>query len=291
MKRAVILINAYTQSKNELYQPYRIAEELNMLGVKTDIVRNGTFPIIIGRTGMENRLSDYDFCVYLDKDKYAARMLEKVGMRLFNCAEAIELCDDKMLTTIALQSVATVPKTLSAPLCYSPDAPFQEEMIDEIERELSYPLIVKECFGSLGKGVYLVKDRKELCAVSRSLRQKPHVFQEFIAESVGRDLRVIVIGGEPIASMQRISKTDFRSNAELGGRGERYPVDEDAIAICRRVAACLKLDYFGVDLLFGKDGYCVCEVNSNAFFGTMERVTEINVARLYAKYLYHTMYE
>lgn len=290
MKRAVILINAYTQAQSELNQPQRIAAELSSLGVQTDVVRNGLFPVSLQRKTLFNRLAQYDFCVYLDKDKYAARLLERSGMRLFNCAEAIETCDDKMLTLIALQGIAPMPKTLPAPLCYSLSQPINEEMLDLVERMLCYPVVVKECFGSLGKGVHLAHDRFELRELAQSLKGKPHVFQEFIQESAGCDLRVIVIGGEVVAAMRRVSETDFRSNAELGGRGEKVSLDEDAAVLCKKIAKTLRLDYCGIDLLFGKDGYLVCEVNSNAFFGTLERVTGINVAKAYAEYLIRTVY-
>ena len=32
-------------------------------------------------------------------------------------------------------------------------------------------------------------------------------------------------------------------------------------------------------------GYTVCEVNSNAFFGGIERITGVNVAERYAEYI------
>lgn len=284
-KRAVIIINAYSQSETELNQPRRLKEELCALGVQTDIVRNGRFPAYLENNAVVNRLAEYDFCVYLDKEKYAARLLEASGMRLFNSAEAIEVCDDKMRTFLALQGVVPLPITMPAPLCYTPRAPVSEGMLDDVERTLGYPVVVKECFGSLGKGVFLANDRGELRETAEALKLKPHVFQQFIAESAGRDLRVIVVGGEVVASMRRVSLTDFRSNAELGGRGEPYPLDEAARSLSKRIADRLKLDYCGIDLLFSKDGYLVCEVNSNAFFGTIERVTGINVARAYAEYL------
>ena len=36
------------------------------------------------------------------------------------------------------------------------------KQLEKIEKELAYPLIVKESYGSLGKRVYLVKNREEL---------------------------------------------------------------------------------------------------------------------------------
>ena len=278
MKNALIVVNAYTSSPQELNQPARLREELRLLGVNAEIVPNS--PALCGREG--------DFCVYLDKDKYYARLLER-KFRLFNRAEAIEICDDKMLTYLALDGFPQ-PETVSSLLCYSEGAAPSEELLSAAEA-LGYPIVVKECFGSLGKQVYLAKDRGELRALSSRLQGKPHLYQKFIGESAGEDLRVIVIGGKTVAAMKRCSETDFRSNAALGGRGEAAEADGEAAALAEAVAARLGLDYCGIDLLYGKTGYLVCGVNSNAFFGTLEKVTNINIAATYARHIVSEIYK
>ncbi len=278
MKKAFIVVNAYTASAHELNQPRRIRDELSKLGVETEIVRNS--PALVQREG--------DFCVYLDKDKYMARLLER-RLRLFNRAEAIELCDDKLLTYLALGDLPQ-PETVPSLLCYTENAAPSEALLESAEA-LGYPLVVKECFGSLGRQVYLARDRGELLALSARLLHKPHLYQKFIAESAGQDLRVIVIGGKAVAAMKRTAAADFRSNAELGGKGEAVVPDGRAAALAEEAAKRLHLDYCGVDLLCGKDGYLVCEVNSNAFFGTLETVTNINVAALYARHIYNEIYK
>ena len=288
MKRGIILVNAYTSSEHELNQPLRIREELAALGVGAEIVRN-RFPAFLNGKG-EVSLADLpDFCVYLDKDKYSGEMLEKRGVRLFNPIGAIADCDDKMRTFLALSgSGIPMPKSFAAPLCYYPEKPYVG--LEGLERELGYPIVVKECFGSLGKGVYLAHDRAELSSLAERLKCRPHLFQEFIGESRGRDVRVIVVGGKAIGSMLRISDCDFRSNAELGGKGVPYVLSEEGRALCEKIARILRLDYCGIDLLFGKEGFLLCEVNSNAFFGTFERVTGVNAARAYAEYIVKTVY-
>lgn len=282
MKRGLILVNAYTRSESELNQPRRIAEELSLCGVEAEIKRN-TVPAVIG-----GKAPAYDFCVYLDKDKYAARALEARGLRLFNRAEAVETCDDKMLTFLALEGAQIpMPRTIAAPLCYTPEEPVSKELLREAET-LGYPLIVKECFGSLGKGVYKADDRAALTAIAERLKGKPHLFQEYIAKSAGRDLRVTVVGGRAIAAMVRTS-ADFRSNLGFGGSGERAELDEDTARLCEKIADRLRLDYCGIDLLFG-GRMLLCEVNSNAFFGGTERVTGVNVARAYAEHIVKEIY-
>ena len=287
--KGLILVNAYTQSAHELNQPRRLREELARFGVACDLVRNDG---CVGGTaggGRADAASRYVFCVYLDKDKYAARLLEGAGLRLFNRAAAVETCDDKMLTHIALAGVVPMPVTLPAPLCYTQDVPVSEELLTRAEELFGYPVVVKECYGSLGKGVYLARSRAELREIAARLQMRPHLFQQFMEGSAGRDLRVIVIGGKAIAAMRRTSSGDFRSNAELGGTGEAVPLDGAAAAVAERAAGALGLDYCGVDLLYGSEGYLLCEVNSNAFFGTFERVTGVNVARLYAEHILRAM--
>ncbi len=284
MKRALILINAYTQNERELNQPRRLKGEFARLGVEAEILRNGD-PAFL-----QNGDMGYDFCVFLDKDRAVSHLLEKRGLRLFNAADAIETCDDKMRTYLALLGKFPMPETVPAPLCYTPAAPVPEEFLRAVEGRLGLPLVVKENYGSLGGGVHLARTHEDLRALAENLKLKPICFQRFIAESEGRDLRVILVGGKAVASMKRQNAVDFRSNLERGGVGEKAVLDADAVRLCEGVASEIGLDYCGVDLLFGREGYLVCEVNSNAFFGGIERVTGVNVARAYAEYICQKMY-
>ncbi len=284
--KTVILINPFLDRESEFYQPRRIKEELERCGVACDVLPNAWLADVGEKIG-ENLTGSYDLCVYLDKDKYLPRILEKRGMRLFNRAEAVELCDDKMLTHIALAGLP-MPRTFFAPLCYKSGGN-EDEKAGEIGSLLGYPVVVKECYGSFGEQVYLAEDEGELAILSRRLKNLPHLFQEFVAESRGKDLRVICIGGKAVAAMKRTAEGDFRSNLGRGGKGEKVELDGEARDLSERAASLLGLDYCGVDLLFGKKGYLLCEVNSNAFFGGIERVTGVNIARLYAEYMVATM--
>ncbi|MDE5896913.1 MAG: RimK family alpha-L-glutamate ligase [Clostridia bacterium] len=284
MKKAVILINAYANGASELYQSERLKTELSALGVSTGIVRN--FLTAGVAAGEAVRMLDADFCVYLDKDKYAGELLERAGMRLLNRPRAVAACDDKMATLIALAGNGIpVPDTYAAPLCYTLGAKVPKSYLREIGQKLGFPLVVKTCYGSLGKGVFKADDWSELYKIAQELRGMPHLFQKFVASSAGRDVRVLVIGGKYFSAMLRTSACDFRSNLELGGHGEPFEPDGRTRSLCEKVASLLELDYCGIDLLFSDEGFTVCEVNSNAFFGGMERVTGKNVAKAYAEYI------
>ena len=203
----------------------------------------------------------------------------------------METCDDKMLTHIELSGKGIqMPETVAGLLCYTPDAQIKKSTLENIERTLGYPVIVKESYGSLGKGVYKADNREQLLTLCERVKLIPHLFQKFVKSSEGRDIRVIVIGGKCVAAMQRTSNGDFRSNIELGGSGKPYEIDAKLNDICVRTAKILGLDYCGIDILFGENGYLVCEVNSNAFFGGIEKVTGENIARTYAEYIYKQIY-
>ncbi len=285
--KGLILINAYYATEDYLYPPKRLREEFEKLGVKADIKRNDFFPFIIDDNEIKSKLSGYDFCVYLDKDKYILKALSLCGIPLFNSMQSIFACDDKMNTYLELSGGGIkMPKTLPGLLCYSKAEKIKPETVDEIERQLSYPLTVKESFGSLGKGVYLVKDREELCSVMEEVKLRPHLYQEFISSSYGKDVRVIVIGDEVVGGMLRSSNGDFRSNVGAGGQGERFEPTEEMKNVAVKVAKVLGLEYCGIDFLFGEGKEpIVCEVNSNAFFLAFEKSTGINVALLYAEHI------
>ncbi len=292
MKKCLILVNAYSRLKSSLNQSARLKEEFSSLGVRAEVRPNDFFACEVSEGGdIVRTAEDYDFCVYLDKDKYVARMLEKCGLRLFNPAEAIETCDDKMLTAIALSGCGVaMPRTLPGLLCYNPEEEVKEGVLDEVERRLGYPVIIKTAYGSLGSGVFKADGRAELKVIAEKVKCMPHLFQRCVAASAGTDARVIVVGGRVIAAMRRQSAGDFRSNLELGGQGFPLVPDKELTKLCQKVASLVCPDYCGIDVLFGEGGYLVCEVNSNAFFGGMEKVTGINVAGAYARYMYGEVY-
>ena len=288
--KGIVLLNAYTKSAGANRQASRIAEELNALGVQTEMRLNGAFDADIFSSRV--RLTQKpDFVVYLDKDKYLSRLWEKEGVRLFNSADGVEVCDDKMLTYIALANGGVeIPATLPAPLCYYPDARVREEYCRVVEERLGYPLVVKKSFGSWGMDVNLIQNFAELTKIAEEYKLFPHLYQKYIAAKRGEDTRVLVIGGKAVAAMRRRNDGDFRSNIELGGRGYPAEITKSYREISERAARLLSLDYCGIDLLEGEDGRpIVCEVNSNAFFNEAEKVTGVNIAGAYAAHIAREM--
>jgi gamma-F420-2:alpha-L-glutamate ligase len=290
--KGLIVVNAYEVLPAVQHMVDRLATELNNLGIEVEVKSNAEILSFIGSNGelYSADLKD-DFCIFLDKDPYTSHLLEQGGMRLFNSADAIEACDDKMLTYMKLLHFhIAMPKTVPGPLHYGVND--SSDFLHNLPRIIPFPIVCKENYGSMGNGVYLANNQDELLDIEKKISYKPRLYQELIKSSWGFDYRLIVIGGKFKVGMRRRSLTgDFRSNIALGGIGEVVEIPDEFIHAAERVAAILKLDYCGVDLLEGPNQEPVlCEVNSNAFIQGIEQVTKHNVAEDYAKYIYKVIY-
>ncbi|MFT3982563.1 MAG: RimK family alpha-L-glutamate ligase [Lachnospiraceae bacterium] len=227
-----------------------------------------------------------DFVLFWDKDIRLARALEKTGLRLFNCADAIEACDDKSLSAVRLAGIVKMPRTYLAPMTYPNIGYTDFAFLSSVEQELSYPFVIKECFGSFGMQVYLTHSRSETAAILSQNAGNAFLFQEYIHTSTGRDIRLHIVGGKHVTSMLRYNEHDFRANITNGGSMKPYEPSADQIRLAQEVCRELRLDFAGVDILFGEhDEPILCEVNSNSHFKNIFDCTGINVADAIMTYI------
>ena len=292
-KKCLFVVNAYETLPPVSHFVKRMENELSLLGIETEVLpASKIFSFVTGKGDLEHVDLPYDFALFLDKDRYIASMLESAGLKLFNPAKAIELCDDKMLTYLALSNHGIkMPKTVSAPLRYSKKN--NDEFLDNVAKTLSFPIVAKANFGSMGASVYLANNEKELREIEEKITYQPHLYQEAIASSFGEDHRLIVIGGKTFCGYCRKSANgDFRSNIAAGGHGVKTDITDKEKEVAEKAAEILGLDYCGVDLLVGENGEPIlCEVNSNAFIEGAEKVTGLNIAKAYASYIEKVVYE
>jgi RimK family alpha-L-glutamate ligase len=141
-------------------------------------------------------------------------------------------------------------------------------------------MIIKECFGSFGQQVYLVNNKQEMKDKLQEIGTRPLLFQEFIGSSIGKDIRLQVVGNQVVATMYRYSDNgDFRANISNGGKMKPFEPTKEQTDIAIQCCRILGLDFAGVDILFGEDQEpIVCEVNSNAHFKNIYDCTGVNVA-------------
>lgn len=211
-----------------------------------------------------------DFVLLWDKDINLARRIEKGGVPVFNSSSAVAMCDDKARTYVELSGIVPQPKTLIAPKTYF-DVDMSE-FVDNAIACLGLPLVFKECFGSFGEQVYLCKTRED---VMSHITAKPFILQEFIADSVGSDTRIEIVGGKFVSAVKRNNPDDFRSNVTNGGTMTPVVPNNKMIETARKACEVLGLTFGGVDIL---DNGMVCEVNSNAHIINIMNATGIDIA-------------
>ncbi len=232
-----------------------------------------------------------EFVLFWDKDIRLAQALESMGLRLFNSSEAIELCDDKSLTHFRLQLAGVpMPETIIVPKTFDGVGYGRLDFLDAAARRLGFPMVVKEWFGSFGKQVYLAENIDGLTDIVRRTSPRPLLLQRMITESCGEDVRLNVVGGRVVAAMRRRARPgDFRSNVSNGGTARAYDPTDAESALAISCCGLLGLDFGGVDLLFGRDGPIVCEVNSNAHMKNILAATGIDVATDIMRHIVETM--
>ena len=228
-----------------------------------------------------------DFVVFLDKDILLAKFLKNSGIRIFNEPDVIETCDNKANQYIQLSKHdIPMPKTIVAPKVYPSFTIANSGYYERVLATLELPMIIKEGHGSFGMRVYLIETKEAFYAKVEELRGVDYIFQQFIATSSGRDIRVNIVGGKIVAAMYRHSETDFRANITNGGVAEVIELTEEQQALAIRAADAVGAEFAGVDLLFGEnDRPLVCEVNAAAHIRNIYNVTGINVADAMIAYI------
>jgi RimK family alpha-L-glutamate ligase len=274
-KRGVLVVNSFLKNAKfgELYD--FLARAAEKKDCKLDLFSSAALFSPVGQAP----LLEYDFCVFWDKDVHLCRALENSGLPCYNSSDAILFCDDKALTAerLAFAGIQT-PKTLIAPKTYTNVGYCDLSFLDRVEEFLSYPMVIKERFGSFGAQVYLAKDRREAQERLSMIKGSEVLFQEYIAESFGRDLRINIVNGEMQGCMLRYNEGDFRSNISNGGKMASYTPDPAFVRIAKEAANAVGAYFAGVDVLFGKDGPLVCEVNASPHFKSTYEATGVDLA-------------
>ncbi|MGH2318273.1 ATP-grasp domain-containing protein [Planococcus sp. SE5232] len=228
-----------------------------------------------------------DFAILLDKDILLGYFLKSRGVPVYNDPAVIDLCDNKATQYVQLAAEGLpMPRTIVAPKVYPNFSIMDSGYFEEIIDRLKLPMIIKEGHGSFGMKVYLIETEEQFYEKVDSLRGIDFVFQEFIATSRGRDIRVNIVGGRIVAAMYRHSDTDFRANITNGGVASPIELTAAQQELALAAAQAVGATFAGVDLLFGEDEEpLVCEVNAAAHIRNILNVTGVNVADAMIAYI------
>lgn len=278
--KGYIIINGFLREEKFFSLYSALKQSADKAGLQLELKTNIELmcDIASGKTVANEALPP--FAIFWDKDVRLAKTLEAAGMKLFNSASAIELCDDKSLTHIALMNRVPQPKTVLIPLTFPRVGYTDCTFLEKIADYLGFPFVIKQCFGSFGAGVYLAGNMEEAKAALMKTAGGAAIAQQYIASSFARDIRAYVVSDKVAAAMLRHNESgDFRANVAQGGKADAYTLSEAQAVLAVKTAQLLGCTFAGVDLLFGENGeMTVCEVNSNAHFAGISAATGVNIA-------------
>ena len=209
------------------------------------------------------------------------RHLETMGIYTLNESIAIARSRDKFR---ALQLLARkgIPMP-STSFAQSPD-----NTADLIRMVGGAPLVIKLLEGTQGKGVVLADSHQSAVSIINAFKEMHAniLVQEFIQESLGTDIRCLVIGDKVVAAIKRQAKEgEFRANVHQGGKALKVKLTPQERTIAVAAAKAMGLKVAGVDLLRSNHGPLVLEINSSPGLEGIEKATQINIAGKIIQYI------
>lgn len=310
MKTGWLIVNEYLDTEKFKEIQRLFIEASDRKNVKLIVHTNAEFAVNLNLGVAKSKAFEEGmpaFVIFYDKDLALARALEQMGLELFNCAQAIEVCDSKVRTAeyiAAYNGLADesgepegvrMPKTFKVPFSYENIGiaeKYKFDFLDSVERELSadgkkaYPVIIKESNSSFGMGVHLAHNREEAIELISKYGNKECLIQEYLEYASGLDVRLQMVGEKCVCAMMRSNVNDFRSNLTNGGIMSSYEPVEADIKMAKAVMKCLNLDFAGIDIMHDENGLPVfCEANSNAHFKNLYDLTGINTAEYMIDYI------
>ena len=146
------------------------------------------------------------------------------------------------------------------------------------------PCVAKPVDGHGGQGVFLCRDAAEYAAAAESLAGRECVLQRPVSD-LGRDLRVYMLGCEPVAACLRISDTDFRSNFCLGGRAELHTLTAEERDYVLRIAAEFDFGLAGIDFIYDGGRPVFNEIEDVVGARMLYALTDIDIADRYLAFI------
>lgn len=209
-------------------------------------------------------------CVSYFRGLHFTACLEFLGVPVVNSLAVASTCGDKLFMTARL-SKAGVP----TPRTYFS---FSGEAAAENAERVGYPLVIKPVIGSWGRGVIPVRDRDAMEAIleMRAVTDGPHdriYYMQELVRRPPRDIRVVTVGGEPVAAMYRRSG-GFKTNLALDGEPEPCGITPEIAELASRASEAVGGGILGVDMMEDESrGLVVHEVNNTVEFKGISRVS------------------
>lgn len=257
----------------EAKKVFKNVDHVPMVDVKLTVDKH------IDATYGRNSLKKYDYILPRIDSKRASigypimRFLDTVDVQTPYPAETVLIAHNKFLTLeVLVQKGIPVPKTH---LTGS-----KQTAKDLIDKE-GVPIVLKLLSSFGGEGVLFMESKEAAQSAIETLKTlKQEILLEKFIPNPGEDIRGIVAGNEVIASYKRIAgKGEKKANIHAGGRATAFKLTPDMEEIVLKSAEAVKAKICAIDMIAGKDGVFVVEVNINPGLQGIEKTTDINVAQ------------
>ncbi len=210
-----------------------------------------------------------------------AEFLGKRGVRVVDNRLAIKRYITTKLATSYKLSHQNInhPKTI-----YSTS----NKNLDDIVKNLGFPMIVKDIVGKHSKGVYRFVNKQELDTFFQRSKAMDFIFQEDLKTDVY--YRVFTIGFKAIGAIKRVKTTSLtHSGSTSGVRSKKIKPSREMIEIAEKTAKITDNEICGLDII-KKDGkYYIIEANRAPQFKAFSEKTGINVAKKILDYVQKTL--
>lgn len=202
-----------------------------------------------------------------------SRELEARGIRCVNSARVSEICNNKARTYEFLHgnNIPVIPWVSAR----------QSDFPPEIKE---YPAVIKPCCGHGGANVTLIRNDEEYSQARKKIAPDEYVIQPLATET-GRDMRVYILGGEPVAAVLRCADGDFRSNFSLGGRVEAKTLSDAELALVKRVCALLPFDYCGIDIMYHNGAPVINEIEDVVGSRMLYATHDMDIVAMFVDYI------
>ncbi|MFF3021949.1 RimK family alpha-L-glutamate ligase [Gottfriedia sp. NPDC057948] len=201
---------------------------------------------------------------------------EEMGIRTFNNQTIATMANHKFLTYQKLSSLG-IP--MLDTLYYKKST--MTKSLDTVQ----FPCVLKNCTGRGGSEVYFINNQEELQEIVQNSNFDELLIQN-VAEQLGKDLRVFIIGKEIIAAVLRYSEKDFRANFSLGGGAMLYELSQKEKELIQKIVDHFDFDFVGIDFMFGANNQLILnEIEDVVGSRTLYTVSDIDIVSLYMDYI------
>lgn len=207
---------------------------------------------------------EISFVINRSRNYMLSETLEHAGVRVFNNSKVTEIGNDKWKTY-------ELAKKLGIPVMNT------ECCNKECSSRIQYPKVIKSCKGHGGNEVFLVhNDSERKSAVSKI--QGGYIIQDY-ADAGGKDIRAYVLGGRCVVAMCRTAGSGFKSNFSLGGKAEKYELNEQERNLVKKICDELHPDYIGVDFMYDGKRLVLNEIEDAVGARMVYENTDLNIVK------------